>query len=107
MPSLSVDRNPQDSEAPKTQPPNFLPDKDKAHALGFTKTPGTNTVASTTVIPCQNKLTYIWLNNGRTLWSKPIQINQSNIVCWVWISSKWVSQTINLKDIDTFICEWF
>jgi hypothetical protein len=97
-------RNP---DPPKTPPPNFVPDKDKAIALGFTKTPGVNVVLSSTVMPCQFKFTYMWMKNKTAFWTKPDKLTNTLVGCWVWSGSKWNYRDIALKDIDTFICEYF
>ncbi len=94
-------------EAPKGPPPNFIPDRDKAHALGFTKTPRINLVLPATVAPCLYNLTYIWLNNNTGFWSKPVTINNNSITCWIWNGTSWNSRKLDLKDIDTFICKYF
>jgi hypothetical protein len=84
-----------------------MPDKDKAHALGFTKTPGINLVLPTTVLPCQYKLSYFWLNNKLAFWCKPVTIDQSSVDCWIWNGTNWNSSKLQLSDIDTFICGTF
>ncbi|MCM0647995.1 hypothetical protein NBE98_06365 [Clostridium swellfunianum] len=104
---MPVGREIASPDPPKTQPPNFIPDKDKAHALGFTKTPGTNLVFQTTILPCQYEITYVWLKNNNKFWCKPVNINQNSMTCWIWNGSRWASQMIQLRDIDTFICKYF
>lgn len=94
-------------DAPKNAPPNFIPDRDKAHALGFEKTPGINLVMPSTVTPCIYKFTYIWLNNKSAFWSKPISIKQDSITCWIWNGTSWYLSQLLLRDLDCFICEWF
>lgn len=60
-----------------------------------------------TVLPCQYRLTYIWLNNNLGFWSKPIIINQNFVICWIWNGNSWNYSKLELRDIDTFICETF
>ena len=93
--------------APKERPPSFLPEKDKAHAMGFEKTPGTNTVAPSTVTPCINEITYIWLKNHSTFWTKPIGINKNFITCWIWNGTTWHQSQIQLNTVEYFLCKWF
>ncbi|MCM8710266.1 hypothetical protein M2651_04400 [Clostridium sp. SYSU_GA19001] len=94
-------------DMPKSPPPNLIPDKDKAHALGFEKTPGINLVLPATVMPCLYSFTYIWLNNKASFWAKPVAIKQTAIICWIWNGVKWYSSELQLRDIDSFICKWF
>jgi hypothetical protein len=61
----------------------------------------------TTVLPCQYKLSYFWLNNKLAFWCKPVTIDQSSVGCWIWNGTNWNSSKLQLSDIDTFICETF
>jgi hypothetical protein len=94
-------------DAPKSPPPDFIPEKDKALALGFTKTPGVDVVLPSTVVPCMFKFTYIWTKNKAAFWAKPIKLSKDSLSCWNWTGSAWVSREIPLKNIDSFICEYF
>jgi hypothetical protein len=64
-------------------------------------------VLPTTVMPCQYKLTYVWLNNRAAFWSKVIGIEQDRINCWIWNGRSWYLSQVMLRDIDSFICEYF
>ena len=95
------------SAAPEEKPPSFLPEKEKAHAMGFEKTPGTDQVFPSTVTPCLNEITYIWLKNHSTLWVKPIAVDKKNITCWRWNGTAWGLSKIQLNTVDSFLCKWF
>jgi len=95
------------SSSPQERPPSFLPEKDKAHAMGFEKKPGTDMVSPSTVTPCLNELTYIWLKNHSTIWTKPIAIDKKIITCWIWNGTTWYQSKIQLNSVDFFLCKWF
>lgn len=93
--------------APQESPPSFLPEKEKAHAMGFEKTPGTSEISPSTVTPCLYEITYIWLKNHSTFWTKPISIDKKFITCWIWNGTSWYRSQIQLKSVDFFLCKWF
>lgn len=72
--------------------------------MGFTKTPGINTVIPNTFNPCLLKFTYIWMNNNIQFWSKPVTINRNSIGCWIFNGVNWNYNDVNLKDIECFMC---
>lgn len=97
-------KSPDSYYPPKFAPPNEIPSKYKAKALGFTKTPGDNKIAPETVLPCLFRLTYLWFNNSFALWSKPIAVYESAMVCWIWNGNTWLLYNIPLYLIECFIC---
>jgi hypothetical protein len=66
--------------------------------------PGSNRILSITFIPCQFKVTYIWLNNNTGVWTKPIHLFNDFIECWVWNIDFWTLAQIPLRNIEAFIC---
>jgi hypothetical protein len=98
---------PSTSVAPQTCPPIFLPEKEKAHAMGFEKTPGTNMVSPSTVTPCLNAITHIWLKNKSRFWAKPIAVDENLITCWIWNGTTWHLSQIKLNSVECFLCKWF
>ncbi|WP_264851321.1 hypothetical protein [Clostridium omnivorum] len=97
-------KSPNSYYPPKFVPPSGVPSKYKAKALGFTKTPGKNEIEPETVLPCLFKLTYLWFNNSFSLWSKPVALYESSILCWIWNGNTWLLYNIPLYQLECFIC---
>jgi len=95
------------SAAPQERPPSFLPDKEKAHAMGFEKKPGTDVIYPSTVTPCLNEITYIWLKNHSAFWAKPTAVDKKFLTCWLWNGAIWYKSQIQLNSVDCFLCKWF
>lgn len=72
--------------------------------MGFTKTPGFNTILPQTVRPCFLKFTYIWLNNGSQFWCKPVKISSNLVGCWVWNGSRYIYSEISLDSLIRLMC---
>lgn len=98
---------PSTSSAPQACPPSFIPEKEKSHAMGFEQTPGTDLIAPSTVAPCINEITHVWLKNNTTIWIKPIAVDESIIACWAWNGVNWYLTQIPLTSVDCFLCKWF
>lgn len=68
------------------------------------KTPGIDMVISSTFIPCQFKITYIWLCDNTGVWAKPIKLSDKVINCWIWNGAIWLLADVPLLEIEAFIC---
>lgn len=69
------------------------------------KTPIINKVLPSTFIPCQYKITYIWLNDNTGIWAKPTHLSDDFINCWVWNSTSWTFAQVPLLKVESFICK--
>lgn len=57
-----------------------------------------------TVIPCMFRITYLWLDDGREVWAKPIGVNDHFMSCWTWNGLTWEYSSIHLQLLECFIC---
>ncbi len=47
-----------------------------------------------------NNITYIWLNNGLSMWIFPVETIDDLLLCYVWEKNKWRYKRISISNID-------
>ncbi len=47
-------------------------------------------------------LTYMWLNDGTSMWVFPTGKDIDSVFCYVWQDNEWVYRDIDLVSIDAF-----
>ena len=88
----------QQQEPPKNPPPSYTP------KLSDLPEPNLTKVESGAISPCIYKYTYLWLKNGESYWSYIVRIGNISLSGWRYIGGRWISFSLDLKDLKNFVC---
>ena len=88
----------QQEQPPKNPPPSYTP------KLSDLPNPNLTKVESGAISPCIYRYTYLWLKNGESYWSYIVRIGNTSLSGWRYIGGRWISFTLDLKDLRNFVC---
>lgn len=96
--------SPNQSNMPKSPPPNYIPSKQDKGVQNFSSSKDANAVSPNSIKFCLFKYTYIWEVNGRSYWTFLLNIDKRSVSGFRWLGFSWVYFGLDLRRVDSFIC---